>query len=242
MALRRVFVDRITHRAAWVSGPRAHHLYRVARLRPGERVEISDYQKLFLASVKSSSAGEIEFEIEEELAAGAASGTVVLQLAVVRLPRLEWAIEKATELGVSAIVPVIAARSDRRLVEAARKRIGRWRKIAAEAAQQSRRLAPPQVDDPLAFGEVLRQATAPWRVILDRDAAPLARLLAEHTPGSAPEPAAALLAGPEGGWTEGELEAACQAGYLPAGLGPNILRSETAAVAAVSILAHLLHR
>lgn len=242
MALRRVFVDWIEDQTAGVRGPRAHHLHRVARLRPGELVEIANRERLFVAAVRGSSEREVVFEIREELVQETTSLNLVLQLAIFRFSRLDWAIEKATELGVSTIVPVAAERSDRRLVEAARKRLGRWQKIAEEAAQQSRRTAPPRVEQPLPLAQVLQQKSCSLRLLLDRESPPLRQVAAEFDAVEGIPAASAILIGPEGGWTEQERGQALQAGYRPAGLGPTVLRSETAAVAAVSVLAHAFVR
>ena len=139
MALRRVFVDSIARGVSRVEGERAHHFHRVARLTVGEKVKISDQKQVFRAVVKRSRADLVEFDVRQGIA-------VVLLLSIIKFSRFEWAIEKATELGVQTIVPVVAERSDRRLVAGAMKRSGRWRKIAFEAAQQSRRLSPPEIE------------------------------------------------------------------------------------------------
>ncbi len=134
MALRRVFVDSIARGVSRVEGARAHHFHRVARLTVGDKDEISDQKQVFRAVVKRSRADLVEFDVRQELEAPGQGIAVVLLLSIIKFARFEWAIEKATELGVQTIVPVVAERSDRRLVAGARKRSGRWRKIAFEAA------------------------------------------------------------------------------------------------------------
>jgi 16S rRNA (uracil1498-N3)-methyltransferase len=151
---------------------------------------------------------------------------VEVHLAIIKFPRFELAVEKLTELGVAAIVPVAAERSDRGLVRAAEKRMERWRAIAEEAAQQSRRLAPPEILMPLSLGDALTRPVI-QRIFLDFGAPPLGRVV---RPGST-----ALLIGPEGGWTEGELAAALSAGAAAASLPQTVLRAETAAIAACAI-------
>ncbi len=242
VALRRVFVDPIRGTRARVRGPRAHHLHRVVRLRVGELVEISDHERLFLAAVSRSTGEEVEFEIRESLAQPASAPTIVLMIAVIKFARLEWAIEKATELGVSSIIPVVAARCEARLIQAAGKRHERWQRIAEEAAQQSRRLAPPSIEPPMPLIEALPKHDAQLPIILDTDCPPLKKVAAGFRR-KAKRPqvnSAVLLVGPEGGWTDAEREAAHRAGYQPASLGGLILRSETAAVTALGVLAHLL--
>jgi 16S rRNA (uracil1498-N3)-methyltransferase len=239
MALRRVFVDWIRGDAAGVGGARAHHLTRVARLRAGETVEITDQQQLFLATVKTGATREVEFQIVERLAIPAPPFPIVLQAAIFKFARYEWIIEKATELGVGSIVPVAAGLSERGLVQAAAKRRSRWQAIAEEAAQQSRRLSAPPVEKVLSFKQAIASGSGPLRVFLDSDSAPLKDLL---IPTPAVDTAAYLLVGPEGGWTDLEREQALAAGYKSAALGSGILRAETAAVTAVAVVTHLLLR
>lgn len=239
MALRRVFVDSISEGVASVGGAQAHHLSRVARLRTGEQVEISDQQQLFLGKVTNASARRIEFEIVESLPVPVRPFPIVLQASIFQFARFEWIIEKVTELGVRAIVPVAATLSERGLVKAARKRRLRWQKIAEEGAQQARRLATPAIEEPVSFEEAIGSAAGPLRLFLDSDSTPLKDLLASTEVGVGDHPAY-LLVGPEGGWTDIERREAQAAGYRPAGLNSGILRAETAAIAAVSIASQML--
>jgi 16S rRNA (uracil1498-N3)-methyltransferase len=241
MALRRVFVDWIRGDAAGVGGARAHHLTHVARLRTGERVEISDQRQLYVASVKTAGAEQVEFAILERLAAPAPPFPIVLQAAIFQFARFEWMLEKTSELGVGTIVPVATALSEKGLIQAAAKRVSRWRKIAEEAAQQSRRLSAPAVEDIQSFEQAIRFGRGPLRLLLDNDASALKHVLS-GVPTGEEGYSAYLLVGPEGGWTDSERERARAAGYTPVGLGTGILRAETAALTAVAIAAHLLSR
>jgi 16S rRNA (uracil1498-N3)-methyltransferase len=243
MAQRRVFVSSVLDRAASVEGPRARHLARVVRLRPGEQVEISDGQTLHLAKVAAAAESRVEFEILGELPAPEPGPAVTLQVAIFKFPRLEWLIEKATELGVESIVPVAAELSEKGLVQAAGKRVERWRRIAEEAALQSRRMAPPQIHEPLSFDELVANPTqAGCKLVLDTEAPPLAEQVGKQAAVPGQQPRASLLVGPEGGWTGRERRAAVEAGYTSVGLGPLVLRAETAAIAGLAILMHLLRR
>jgi 16S rRNA (uracil1498-N3)-methyltransferase len=239
MALRRVFVETIRGDAAVVEGARAHHLARVVRLRPGESVEITDGQQLVLAEVKSAKGGQVEFAVLKRLETPASPFPIVLQMSIFKFARLEWIIEKASELGVRSIVPVAAGFSEGGLVRAASKRHDRWRKIAEEAAQQSRRLNAPEVEQPVSFQEALESARGPLRLFLDTGSRPL-KDMRGGTENEASDDPAYLLVGPEGGWMDTEREQARGAGYESVALGAGILRAETAAIAAVSILSHLL--
>ena len=236
MALRRVFVDRVDDRQAHAEGPSAHHLARVVRLRKGEEVELSDGLRLFRARVAKAGSSRVEFTIDEELAALSSGPEVTLQIAVFQFSRFEWAVEKATELGVSRIVPVAAARSETHLVKAAPKRLERWRRIAEQAAQQSRRLAAPMIEQLVPFEEAPAQGES-TRLILHPDGDPLGGLLR-----STVKQPIQILTGPEGGWTDDEVSAAIGAGYRQVGMGPLILRCETAVIAALAAIGQTLHR
>jgi 16S rRNA (uracil1498-N3)-methyltransferase len=236
MALRRVFVDSVGGGRGVALGARAHHLARVVRLKAGEAVEISDGAQAWTAVAESISPREVVFRTGEQLPTPAATVRLELHLALIKLPRFEWAVEKATELGVSTIVPVAAERSDGGLVKAAPKRVERWERIAEEAAQQSRRLGPPAIESPMGLAEALSRPAAA-RVFVDFSGEePSSGVLA----GASGAGAVAVLVGPEGGWTEEELALARAAGATPIALGHNVLRSETAAAAALSIIGHLL--
>ncbi len=241
MALRRVFVDWIRGETAGVGGARAHHLARVARLRLGETVEITDQRQLFAATVTAASGSQVEFRITGPLEAPTPPFPIVLQASIFKFSRFEWILEKAAELGVRSIVPVAAGLSERGLLQAAAKRRERWQKIAEEGAQQARRLAAPEVEEILSFEQAIAAADGPLRLFLDSDSRPLKDLL-DAAPSILSENSAYLLVGPEGGWTEAEGQQARAAGYQPAGLGSGVLRAETAALAALAIVTHLLPR
>ena len=226
MALRRVYVDWLADGRAGVEGARAHHLARVVRLKPGERVEVSDRERLFEAEVEAASGKEVVFHLDRALSAPKSSVRLEVHLAVIKFPRFEWALEKLTELGVAAIVPIAADRSDRGLIQAAAKRLARWQAVAEEAAQQSRRLAPPEITAPLTITDALARP-ARLRIFLDFDAPPLREI-------ASVQDRTALFIGPEGGWSDAERTSALAAGALPASFGETVLRTETAAIAAAA--------
>ena len=232
MARRRFFVETVEDGRAVVRGEQAHHLYHVLRVKPDQVFELSDRRRLYLGRVTAAQSSVIEFAVDQELPAGPALPKVTLLAAVFKFDRLEWMVEKATELGVERIVPVVAARTELALARAAARRVERWRRIAFEAAQQSRRLAPPEIAEVTPFDRAVRE-TAPgggrWMLDETRGGAESRERL---TPGSG----AALLVGPEGGWTDKERTMALESGFVPVGLGPLILRAETAAIAALAVL------
>jgi len=229
MARRRFFVNSIHNSRAPLEGEDALHLSRVLRAAPGERYEISDNQRVYLAEIESARKDRIVFRVLEPVETVSPPADVTLLAALFKFDRFEWMVEKVTELGVARVVPVVAERTERGLDKAAVKRAERWRRIALEASQQSRRARLPEIVDAEPFDRAIARR-ASRRILLDElpGGAPLAAL----------EPAAdvALLAGPEGGWTDGERHAALAAGWQAATLGSTILRAETAAMAAVAVI------
>jgi 16S rRNA (uracil1498-N3)-methyltransferase len=232
---RRFFVDAFQGSTAALFGEAAHHLARVLRATPGQLYELSDGTSLWLARIERVSRNAVDFALVEQLPAHPPKLHTTLLLAIVKFDRFEWALEKATELGVSEIIPLSAARSEKALVARAAKRALRWQKILLESAQQSRRLCPP----------LLRSAVRPAQVFAEVGARHVVPLLLSELP-NAPSihgvlaakktSSAALAVGPEGGWTDDELAAARSAGFLEASLGANILRTETAVAAGLAIL------
>ena len=234
MARRRFFVPEVRRGTAELTGPDAEHLVRVLRAQPGQVYEISDNHDVYLAEIETARKSAVSFRIIEKLDAPPATVQMTLIAALIKFDRFEWLIEKATELGVAAIQPFEATRSERGLAQAAAKRVARWERIAVEASQQSRRAVLPRIAGPVRFAKTL-ETTANVRLLLDEAAdrapilnsLPLARTRADHV---------ACLLGPEGGWTDPEREQAVQAGWICCGLGRNILRAETAGIAALAII------
>jgi 16S rRNA (uracil1498-N3)-methyltransferase len=233
MARRRFFVDAIRDGAAELRGEEARHLTRVLRAEPGQRYEITDSQSAWLAEIAEARGDRVIFRLIEPAPSPEVPVRVTLSAALIKFNRLEWMIEKVTELGVERIRPFDAARSDKGLAGAAGKRGARWQRIAKESSQQSRRLRAPEIVPAVSFEGALAEP-ADYRYFLDESGtAPLVRVLPASRTQSA---SVGLLTGPEGGWTEHERELAVASGWQPVSLGPQILRAETAAIAAVAIL------
>ena len=222
---------------ATLVGDQAEHLARVLRAEPGQVFDVVANGFLHRAEVATVQQGgggsktKVQFVLHEELESEAAL-PVHLLLAIFRFDPMEWAIEKATELGVAKITPVLARRTDKHLAMAAPKRVERWRKIVFEAAKQSRRTDVPEIATPMALAAALETETVPLRILLSEveQEVSLADVLR-----SAREDAMALAIGPEGGWTADEMELFAANGWRGVTLGPRILRAETAAVAALAI-------
>ncbi len=230
---RRFFVEQLEGQRARMEGEAAHHVGRVLRAQPGQLYELSDGERVWLGRVEAVGRDTVEFALVEELRGHEPSLDTTLLLAVVKFDAFEWALEKATELGVTHIVPLAAARSEKGLLAAAPKRAERWKKILLEASEQSRRVRLPLLE-PLTKPEsafVAKQEAL--RVLLSeaQEARTLRIVLAgQH------HKAAILAIGPEGGWTDAEFAAARDAQFVEGSLGKLILRTETAVVAALASL------
>jgi 16S rRNA (uracil1498-N3)-methyltransferase len=232
MARRRFFVDEVRDSGAALCGEDARHLRQVLRAEAGQRYELCDNRKVYLAEIAVVEKDLVSFRILEELPASEPPLRLTLMLSLIKFDRFEWALEKATELGVAAVVPVEAARSEKGLRAASAKRLERWRKIAVESSQQSRRARLPEVQPAVAFEEALARAAA-GRLFLEEKTG--ARPVLDALPPDA-SGGIALLVGPEGGWTDAERARAAEAGWTPVSLGPTILRAETAAIAGLAVL------
>jgi 16S rRNA (uracil1498-N3)-methyltransferase len=234
MSRRRWIADEVSGDRASLLGRNAEHLARALRVRIGQEFEVSTGDSVRLGRVVQVEDQRVEFELGETLPQKEPA-RVTLLLAIFKFDRMEWAIEKATELGAAEIVPVISGRTDRRLASAATARVERWRRIAHEAAQQSRRVLPPEIAAPQPLKSALSVESE------------LRILLCESERGTTLKQAidgnwklefgnsVALGVGPEGGWTADELSAFTTAGWISASLGDSILRAETAAIAALSV-------
>ena len=231
---RRFFVDQVRNGRAEISGDDAQHLTRVLRVEAGAKYEISDNRNVYLAEVETARKSVVIFQTLSKIESVAPPVHVTLCAAIFKFDHFEWMIEKATELGVARIVPVMATRTERGLDKAAQKRIERWRRIGVEASQQSRRAHLPEIDEAAPWKDALAIA-ADQRYALDEDPAAKPFLNAlPQTKTSADR--VAILVGPEGGWTEEERSEFAQAGWTPVSLGPSILRAETAGIAGIAVI------
>jgi len=259
---RRFFVDKFAGKAATLQGETAEHLGRVLRAEAGQLYELSDGTSVWLGRVERVALAKrgdsrVEFALVEPIAAREPRLKIVLLAALVKFDRFEWCLEKATELGAAEIVPLAAARSDKALIAAAEKRRVRWERILLESSQQSRRLRPPilRCGEPIQRGRAEEHAAfiprtafsncaSDWKILLSErpDATPLRDVLErpEHADGLNAQHSVALAIGPEGGWTDDELASARANGFTEVSLGENILRMETAVIAAMAIVGFAL--
>jgi 16S rRNA (uracil1498-N3)-methyltransferase len=234
---RRFFVDAFDTGRAVLTGDAAHHLGRVLRAEPGQIYELSDGTSVWLGKIESAGKDHVEFSLVEPIPVRRSSLEKTLLLAVVKFDAFEWALEKATELGVNRIVPLAAARSEKGLLAAAGKRAERWKKILFESSQQSRRVRLPVIEAVTAAQDAFFSSQSDLKLMFSErpGGQPLKKILTDRTARTV-----ALAIGPEGGWTDEEFVAAGKAGFEEASLGSLILRTETAATACLAAVNYSL--
>lgn len=212
----------------------AHYITRVLRLGVGATVQLFDGSgQEFLGELTEVGKKQVLLELREQFP-GQAESPLHIQLGqgLSRGERMDWAMQKATELGAQVITPIISSRCEVRLKdERADKRLNHWRQIAISACEQCGRSSIPLIHSPVVLQDWLRVCTAELKLVLHPEALPLT---AHARPQSL-----ALLIGPEGGLSEEEVEQAQEAGFQAARLGPRVLRTETAPVAALAIAQQL---
>ena len=239
MTRRRWIAEQWDEATACITGAQAEHLARVLRAQPGMEADVVAGGRVFHAEVAAVSPSEVRFNLVTEVQADPAL-PVTLVMAVYKFDRMEWAIEKATELGVAAIAPVIAQRSEKHLAQSAQKRAERWRRIVHEAAQQSRRSDVPLIHQPTSLAAFVRSASKATRIVLaEQERTATLRGLVDQAMQAADNemPELEIAIGPEGGWSPAEEALFDANGWKAATLGPRILRAETAAIAALSVVA-----
>ncbi len=232
MTRRRWIADEFSENQAALTGAHAEHLIRVLRARVGQEFDISAGTNVRHGRITSIGEGRVDFELGEVVPVVAAPN-VTLVLSIFKFDRMEWAIEKCTELGVARVVPVISQRTEAHLAAAALKRWERWQRIALQASEQSRRGAPPEIAQPIKLKDVV-ELMGQTRILLAESEEEL--MLKDALASHALNQEVLLAIGPEGGWTESEINLFQQAGWVSASLGGTILRAETAAIAAMAVV------
>lgn len=235
MRLSRFFVDiPLSLGNHFLPEAQAHYVGRVLRLAQGDAVQLFDGSGFeYLGQIAACTKKQVEVALTERFA-GLPESSLKLWLGqgLSRGERMDWAIQKATELGVSAITPLFTERCEVRLNdERADKRLAHWRQIAISACEQCGRSVVPEIHQPQSLEDWLAQVEADLKLVLHPVAEPLER---HARPSSL-----AFLIGPEGGLSEQEVAQAQGAGFLSARLGPRVLRTETAPVVALTVAQHL---
>lgn len=227
---RRFIADEFDSTRAALTGTHAAHLSRVLRARIGQEFDIALGGLVRRGTIVDIAHDRVEFELGEPVEAHP-ERPITLALAIFKFDRFEWAIEKCTELGVSRIVPVVARRTDAHLAQGAAKRVERWRRIIREASEQSRRLSLPELSEPVKLREYLASEKSSKRILLAENEADIQlRDLCDS------DAETTLAIGPEGGWSPEEFGFFADCGWQFASLGKTILRAETAAIVALSIV------
>jgi len=248
MTRRRWIAERWDEATATLVGAQAEHLARVLRAKPGVEADVVAGGKVFHAVIAaiddkgSSGTSEVRFNLMAEMVAKPAL-PITLVMSIYKFDHMEWAIEKATELGVAAIAPVIARRTEKHLGQAALKRVERWRRIAHEAAQQSRRSDVPVIEAPVTLTSRVRVESAALRLVLaEQERSTTLRFAVEEAADAAQAelPSLEIAIGPEGGWASDEEALFDANGWGAVSLGPRILRAETAAITALAVVASIL--
>ena len=227
-----------------LSGDEAQHMRGVLRLKPGDEVFVFDGEgNEYRCRIESLRRDEAALAVLEKLDAKSPESPleIVLALGLVKGEKFDLVVQKATELGVARIVPVMTKLSDIRLRDErdAARRTLRWRRIAQEAAKQSGRAVVPTIDEPVTFDSLLEncstgEGSALCLMFAERDGEGLMEAIeAVQRPQSV-----TALVGPEGGWTDEEIESARRAGWRIVTLGGRILRAETAAITVAALLQH----
>ena len=212
----------------------AHYIGRVLRLGAGAAVQLFDGSGMeYLGEISEAGKKQVSVDLHEQVA-GMPESTLHIHLGqgLSRGERMDWAIQKATELGVNEITPIVSERCEVRLSdERADKRMSHWRQIAISACEQSGRSQLPTIHAPLVLDKWLQQSSADLRLVLH----PQAEALSSH----AKPNSLAFLIGPEGGLSDSEVASAQSAGFHAARFGPRVLRTETAPVAALTLAQYL---
>lgn len=234
MTRRRWIADEVSGNRAALTGNHARHLAQVLRAQVGQEFDVSTGWEVRRGKIISVHPERVEFELAE-IITHSGQFEITVALSIFKFDRMEWAIEKCTELGVTRIIPVIAARTEKHLTSAAARRVDRWRRIAQQASEQCRRTSLPHIVDPMKFSQLVAlNDTA--KIVLSETEGDL--MLKDALPTECDSVILAL--GPEGGWKDQELQSFRDAGWTSASLGQTILRAETAAIAAVAVVTALI--
>jgi 16S rRNA (uracil1498-N3)-methyltransferase len=244
MTRRRWIADDWNDRMASLKGEQAAHLIRVLRAQTGMECDMVAGDRVWRAVISGISGDAVQFTLLSEVKAEQAL-PVTLLLSVFKFDRMEWIIEKATELGAERLIPMIARRSEKHLAQAAPARVERWRRVAREAAKQSRRSDVPAVEEVVSLKSAMHiRAAQPGLNLLlaeqERSNTLYAAMQAGLQQPALEKPAVHLAVGPEGGWTAEEEALFAAEGWQAVSLGPRILRAETAGITALAVVAAML--
>ena len=244
MTRRRWIADDWDEHTASLKGEQAAHLIRVLRAQAGMECDMVAGDRVWRAVISGVSGDAVRFTLLSEVKADPALPVTVL-LSIFKFDRMEWIIEKATELGAERFIPMTARRSEKHLAQAAPARVERWRRVAREAAKQSRRSDVPVVEDVVSLKSAvhIRAAQPGLNLLLaeqERAKTLYAVMQSALQQPTMERPAVNFAVGPEGGWTAEEESLFTSEGWESVSLGPRILRAETAGITAMALIAAML--
>ena len=225
-------------------GDEHHHLSKVARIKPEEKVWLFDEQGTnYLAKIEEIRKDVTRLSILKTLDKNKPKIKITLAQALLKSKKMDIIIQKSTELAVTNIIPVISARTIVKVEEKIQKRIERWEKIALEAVKQSKSSFLPSISSPIHIEKLIEGRREEKKLILSENRGKYLRDILIENSGSErkmPKPPSSvlILVGPEGGWTEEEEKYILNHGYEAVSLGGQILRAETAALCSLALISH----
>ena len=246
MTSNRFFIKRSNLHSSTVLlyGEEHHHLSRVARKKPEERVWLFDEQGTnYLARVEEINKDVTRLSILEKLDKNKPKVKIALAQALLKSKKMDIIIQKSTELGITTFIPVMTARTIVKIEDKIQKKIERWKKIALEAVKQSQRAFLPSILSPMLLEKLVEERHEERKFILSEKRGKYLKDILIQNSGSKPEiaepPSSVLiLVGPEGGWTEEEEKYILNHGYEAVSLGRQILRAETAVLCSLALISH----
>lgn len=226
----------------YLSGEEHHHLSRVARVKIKEKVWLFDGLGMnYLARVEEIGRERTRLVVLQTMAAPEPKVKMALGQALLKAKKMEFVLQKTTELGISEFLPVVTDRAIVRVQEKGDRRRQRWQRISKEAAKQSRRAVFPSILQPSTLADVVKTRNEEKKLFLSEHRGALLKdlLLPSSHHGMTEIPASVfILVGPEGGWTQAEENIMLNHDYEAVSLGKAVLRAETAAISAVALISH----
>jgi len=236
------FIQKSRTGGPWLclEGHEHHHLSKVARLRPRDEIWLFDEEGArYRARIEDIGHERTRLSLLETLEPTKLRSNITLAQALLKAKPMDWVIQKATELGMSSFVPVLSERCVVKLEDRSAHKVQRWSRIAREASKQCRGGLVPAILAPQPLADFLREWEADKKLLFSENhGLPLKDIVRTARDSEVQPPDLLILVGPEGGWTEAEEDKVLRRGYVPVSLGTNILRAETAALAAVAIISH----
>ncbi|MGD2246068.1 MAG: RsmE family RNA methyltransferase [Candidatus Aminicenantes bacterium] len=246
MTSNRFFIKQsdIDSSSVYIHGDEHHHLSRVARIRPKEKVWLIDEQGTrYMARVEEITKMRTRLTVLEKEGTTEPGVKIILAQAVIKSKRMNSILQQATELGVSMIIPVITARTVVNIEAKVEKKLERWEKLVREAAKQCKCPFFPSILPPMPLKSLIEERQETLKLVLSENRGKYLRDILIRSLGSdrakeKPPASVIILVGPEGGWTDEEEESILSHGYEAVSLGKQILRSETAALSGLAMISH----